>query len=224
MLSFFTPTAIVAFVLGLSIWLVLFVSLLKTYSPLRHRRAPFKIFKIDNPKILGEHLELLQSINPPFVLEIAVHHLGKKVNYYLLAPRSSRIKNPAFEEVKDYDLYHHGGYHLGVSLRAPEARSWRAIDLKKLDFSKVNEIGEGVVIQLLIQKRRRKKSTANLRVLISAPSAYQTKEILAVLESAFPGFKIVEATNREFIHEVNAREFNDKESILLSYNAKPLRR
>lgn len=212
---------IAALTLGSVILIVLLIPYLKN----SHRRdRSLKILKINQPSILGKHFEFFQTIEPPFTLEIAVHHIGKKVNYYLLVPKRSKIHNPALEEVKEYSLYHHGGHHLSAYLRGPKEVSWSKLDLKKFDFSKVNEIGEGVVIQLLVSKRRRRKSTANLRVLISAPSAYQAKEILAALEPAFPDFKMIEAVSRDFIHKVNTREFSDKEAFLFAYRPKPLRR
>ncbi|MBU2101538.1 hypothetical protein KKH05_02365 [Patescibacteria group bacterium] len=192
-----------------------------------HHRNYFKknhlvIFKVD-PKISdGKIGDFIKSIKPPFTFEIAIHHLGKEVHYYVALPKNRAKILAGFEEVKeveDYHLFNHGGEHVGAYFK--EGGDWSDIDLAKVDFSKVNEVGEGVAIQMVFGRRRRKGTAVNLRILASAPSSYQAKEILASIKPAFSSFGLIESRGEDFLNEVNFREFNKKELMYWGLKATP---
>jgi hypothetical protein len=170
-----------------------------------------------NPKTVGdEPIKFVQSLKPPFVLEIVIHLLGREVNYYLAVPaaRANRLKKRlAARQAEDYAVHYAGGTNLGFYFKkdSPEPR----FDLKKIDSSAINEIGEAVVLQLVGQEKRGKNLVANLRLLITAPSPYRAKEILAGLKPAFFGLKRIEVANLDFFHRLIFREFSPKEAILL---------
>ncbi|MDD5710654.1 MAG: hypothetical protein PHV43_00930 [Candidatus Colwellbacteria bacterium] len=191
--------------------------LVQLSTALRHslylNRRHLIILRID-PRLVTDRIgDFLGSIRPPFTFEAAVHYLGREVNYYVVLPRKRARELMAREginEVDDYDLFHHGGEHLGAYLKGGEVCP--AIDVGKIDLSKVNEIGEGVAIQMVFGRRRGRKLMANFRILVSAPSNYQAKEILAAIKPSFPGFNLIESRSDDFISRVNFREYDAKQS------------
>ncbi|PIR97878.1 MAG: hypothetical protein COT89_02290 [Candidatus Colwellbacteria bacterium CG10_big_fil_rev_8_21_14_0_10_42_22] len=185
---------------------------------LRHRyyleKKHLAILRLDPQIQEGKIGEFIKSIRPPFIFEVAVHQLGKEIHYYLILPRK-RVKHfknlSQIKRVEDYHLFHHGGEHLGAYLKGDD--KWPDIDFKKIDFSKVNEVGEGVAIQLVFGRRRMKKTAVNFRILISAPSSYQAKEILSAIKPAFSNLSLIESKSEEFLRKANFREFNEKEAM-----------
>lgn len=169
------------------------------------------VFDGQNSKFDG----FIKNIPVPFVFEIAVHHLGKRVHYYLAVPKAlTKIIKAKFnfEEASDYNIYHSQGSHLGFYLKSsglPE------VDLNTIDFSRINEVGEGAVIQLIVVAKKSRK-LVNFRVLISAPTPYQAQEIALGLNSSLTGFKptVVTKNMPEFIHQVTFREFDEEEVII----------
>ena len=171
------------------------------------------ILHVDSAVVGDKPESFIKSIKPPFTFEIAIHHLGKDVHYYLVVPRkraASLVAYNGIAEVEDYGLFHHGGEHLGAYLKEGE---WPGLDLGKIDFSRVNEIGEGVAVQIIFGRRRGRRTPANFRILVSAPSSYQAKEILAAIKSSLPGLNWIESLGDEFISQVNFREFSKKEAV-----------
>lgn len=157
----------------------------------------------------------LRSLNPPFTMEVAVHQLGRDVHVYLAVPSAKAdwlIQETGGKEVTDYNIYHPGGAHIGGTLMT-KSDSANCIDvfmqlLKDLDFSKVNEVGEGVVFQLVFGQRSRGGWTGNVRVLVSAPTPYQAREILSDLEQELSGCRWTEEKGDDFIRAVTYRKFD----------------
>jgi hypothetical protein len=171
------------------------------------------ILRVSPQIVVNKVGDFIKSIRPPFTFEMAVHHLGREVYYYVILPRK-RAKELAvregISEVDDYNLFHHGGEHLGAYLRGGDACP--IVDVEKIDFSRVNEIGEGVVVQMVFGHKRGRKLSANFRILVSAPSNYQAKEILAAIKPSFAGSNLVESRGDDFINRVNFREFDKKQA------------
>jgi hypothetical protein len=94
-----------------------------------------------------------------------------------------------------------------------DADAWPRVNLEKVDFSKVNEVGEGVVIQYIFGKRGFKQDKVNLRIAVSAPSGYQSKEIFEAIKPSFVGYTLAESDSTEFLRQVNLREFSEKEAM-----------
>ncbi|KKW09625.1 MAG: hypothetical protein UY47_C0008G0001, partial [Parcubacteria group bacterium GW2011_GWB1_49_7] len=123
--------------------------LYEIFSLLRHRNflehKDFMVLSLDQTKLGMSVRDFIQSIRPPFTFEIAVHQIGKRVNYYLVMPRKraqSLVGLGGISEAQDYALFHPGGEHVGLYLKGDS--QWPKVDLSKIDFSKVNEVGEGV--------------------------------------------------------------------------------
>jgi hypothetical protein len=164
----------------------------------------------------------LAFLTPPFTIEVAVHQLGRDVHSYVALPAKKAEKFTlltGWKQVPDYNIYHPGGAYLGGSLRTKEASSL-GVDiflrlLTELDFSKVNEVGEGVVFQLVFGRRGRGNSVrGNARVLVSAPTPYQAQEIVASLKKELSGCKWAEGKDRDFVDAVTYRKFNPREGMV----------
>lgn len=161
-------------------------------------------------------LEGLLKTETAFTLETAVHHLGKEIHYYMAVPKtfinSAKDKWGAVE-ADEYDIYRSGGSHLGFYLKSASPR----LNIESVDFSRVNEVGEGALVQLVVVPRGNKR-LANLRVLISAPSPYQAQEIALGINSSLTEFKPAAVTRNmsEFMHLMMFREFDEDEAIIWS--------
>lgn len=192
--------------------LVLFgvVSLARRYLQRGHRaRKGVAVFRVSQERVGGNLPQFLQALPLPFVFEIVVHHFGKGAQYYLIVP-SARAKRIARElgaqAVYDYDIHYSGGVQKGAYLKG--GNGLESIQLDKLDFSRVNEIGEGVVIQFVSGRGKSRRRAVNIRILVTAPSEFQAAEIMESVKHAFVGFRIVETKNAEFLQRVYAREFD----------------
>ena len=160
--------------------------------------------------------KVLEIIRPPFALEVAVHQLGHSPSCYVAVPAKHArgvLNKLNAKEVPDYELYYPGGVHVGAYLKGEGAL--RDMDISKIDFSEVNEIGEGAVVQFVFHKKSDNRFETNIRILVSAPSSYQAKEILSRIKSSMPSLNSVEVSNKEFITRINSREFEPKESMTL---------
>ena len=186
---------------------------------LKHRtfldRKDLNVLKID-PNGIGTAIDIfMRAIKPPFTFEVAIQHLGKERAYYLIVPKyraKSFLSAKGLSEVKDYHFFHSGGEHLGAYFK--DSDTWPKISLEKIDFSRVNEVGEGAVVQFVFGRKKRGKTAANLRIAVSAPSAFQAREIMGSIKSSFEEYNSVDSSNEEFIHMLNAREFDLGEQML----------
>ena len=194
------------------------LGLYKMFVILKHKtfldRRDLSVLKID-PKEIGTNMEVfIRAIKPPFTLEVAIQHLGKEKVYYLIVPRhkaKSLLSVKGLSEVKDYHLFHSGGEHLGAYFK--DSEFWPQVSLEKIVFSVVNEVGEGAVVQFVFGKKRRGKTAVNFRIAASAPSVFQAREIMNGLKGSFGEYNSVDSSGEEFIHLVNAREFDSGEQM-----------
>ena len=195
------------------------LGLYKIFIILKHKtfldRKDLSILKID-PKEIGTNMNVLvRAIRPPFTLEVAVQHLGKEVVYYLVLPKGrarSLLPYKGLSEVGDYHLFHSGGEHLGAYFKDGEL--WPEVSFEKINFSKVNEVGEGAVAQFVFGKRKKEKMAVNFRIMASAPSMFQAREIMNALKGSFVEYNSVDSSGEEFIHLANTREFDSREQML----------
>ena len=208
------------------ILLLAVIGLIKIFWILRHKsfmeNIHFTVLGIDQD-VMGKGLkELLLSIKTPFSFEVAIHNLGNKLNYYLVVPKKrakNLIKLDGVSEVEDYHIFHSGGSHMGAYFKGGHA--WPSLDINKIDFSKVNDVGEGVVVQMVFDKaplkdrfRKDKAMAVNFRVLASAPSDYQANEIVDGIKKSFSEYGSVDVNSPMFTHVVNFREFVPKEQMV----------
>ena len=178
-------------------------------------RKDLCVLKID-PKGIGINIDVfIRAIKPPFVLEVAIQHLGKERAYYLIMPRRKArgiLPTKGLSEIRGYHLFHSGGEHLGAYFK--DGKAWPQVSLEKINFSKVNEVGEGAVAQFVFGRKKGGKTAANLRIVASAPSVFQAREIMNSLKGSFGEYNSVDSSGEEFVHMVNAREFDSGEEML----------
>jgi len=185
-------------------------------SNFHKRRRKFVILEVDGEKARDLN-KVLASITPPFTLEVVVSQLGKTKSFYLTLP-SGRSKKAVdalgARQIDDYDLYYPGGAVVGGY--ASGESSLKDFSADSIDFSEVNEIGEGAVVQFVIKKKSNDRLVANIRTLVSAPSSYQAKEIFTQIKNSFADMNLTEIKSAEFIDRVNNRIFSQKELASLS--------
>ncbi len=104
-------------------------------------------------------------------LEVAVHNIGEEINFYISVPEKSAefisrqieglFKDAQIEHSLEYNIFHTGGFNAGVYLKQDKHyslmfRSYLESDVDTFSpivsgLSKINEICEGVAIQILIK-------------------------------------------------------------------------
>src|SRR3989344_5853077 len=112
----------------------------------------------------------LASLKKPFVLELAVPHIGEEIRFYLSVPRlvkevaSKQVQgiwsNASVEEADDdYNIFNPSGATAGAYLKQGEnyalpIRTYQEIGMDTFSaivgsFSKMNEVGEGAALQIV---------------------------------------------------------------------------
>jgi len=145
----------------------------------------------------AQFFSALAGIKSPIALEAAVPHIGQEIHFYIAAPQESLLfvkrqveglfKDAHIEEVDDYNIFNPTGINSGVYLKQKlsfvlplrtyieaEADTFAPI---LSGFSSINEIGEGVAMQVLVKP---------------APDSAK-KEILQVINNLKKGNKLDEA-------------------------------
>src|SRR3989344_5658853 len=121
--------------------------------------------------LTAQLLSSLAGLKIPFSLEAAVHGIGEEIHFYLSVPAeniqfaSRQIQglwNDAYvEETDDYNIFNHQDVSQGVFLKQKESyvlpiRTYEEANLDTFlpilsNFSKIQEIGEGAAIQVLVK-------------------------------------------------------------------------
>lgn len=192
MLSYFLLIAAVVgtavFLISRSIRRKYFISTLKL-RPLvirlsKKNREETKEDPLKEINLSGQLLSGLSQLGIPFSLEAAVHNIGEEINFYICVPMDSiqfvmrqinGLWNDAvIEETDDYNIFNHQGVSQGIYLKQKEtfALPVRTYEEASLDtflpilsnLSKIQELGEGAAIQVLIKPAPAslKKSISNL--------------------------------------------------------------
>ncbi|MBI1838926.1 MAG: hypothetical protein HYR95_01315 [Candidatus Colwellbacteria bacterium] len=216
MLNYFTPTIIVAFTMLILLLLLLIGLNLPKFLRERSRKwHRLIIFEVPSEKAKEAFSKIVNDLKAPFAFEMAVHHLGKGVHYYVLVPEPTREKVAGIIEgniVSDYSVYHPGGGNSYAYFKG--GKTWSDFDYTSVDFSRVNEIGESVVLQFLIKENGKQNMILNIRAAASAPTPYQSQEIIAGLKSSLSGFRFLEPkSNNSFVQKFNSREFGEREAV-----------
>lgn len=129
-----------------------------------------KDFK-DEINLSAQLYSTLLGLRAPFALEAAVHHIGEEIHFYIGVPKGSIdpvrrqiegvFKDAQVEPIDDYNIFNATGVSIGVFIKQhhPYALPIRTYQEANVDtfssilsgFSKVNEIGEGVALQILVR-------------------------------------------------------------------------
>jgi hypothetical protein len=213
-------------------------------------KAPaLKLFLVSLPQktIFSSWLfNILTALKSPFSLEAAIHNIGEEIHFYAAIPEesteyvASKIGNLSreikLEPVEDYNIFNPQGISAGFYLKRSLIYSLPAGNFQEANFdkfapilenlSKINEIGEGAVIQVLVNPVSHfPLFSVNLRVLASAPSQYQADAILENIIAGFSQFsgalrneiKIVKPRNpQNLICQFSLREIDENQSMVLN--------
>ena len=124
---------------------------------------------------IGKFEQLLANLGAqrkPFSLEIAVHHIGEEIHFYLAVPRS--VSEVAVKQVQslwsgasvehvsgDYNIFNPQGAVAAAYLTQKEnyaipLRTYREIEADTFEsvagaFAKIGEVGEGAALQLILE-------------------------------------------------------------------------
>src|SRR3989344_3545956 len=124
----------------------------------------------------------LASLKKPFVLELAVPHIGEEIRFYLAVPRV--LSEIAIKQIQglwtsasvapaadDYNIFNVHGAAAGAYLLQTEhyalpIRTYQEIGADTFSgiagaFSKINEIGEGAALQIIARPSKSKSEVQN---------------------------------------------------------------
>jgi hypothetical protein len=134
-------------------------------------------------------LSNLSSIKEPFIFEIAVPHVGEEIHFYLaISKKYSEVASKQIQSLwpganftriyDDYTIFNPNGVTIGAYLTLSKnfslpIRTYNEIGLDTFNsitggFSKINEIGEGSALQLIIRpadSKFKKTILNNLKLL-----------------------------------------------------------
>lgn len=172
-----------------------------------------KILRVKPSRVNKKLPGVLRSLRVPLAFEAVVEQFGREIKYYVVTlsqnvPKIIHILEA--QEVDDYDIYRQEGVNVGGYIKTNKTLS--SIEFDKIDFSKVNSVGEGAMVQFLFGKRQKGGVFLNIRAFVSTSSSYQAKEILDALRSTMPG-NLVDVKSDDFINKVHLREFDAKEQL-----------
>ncbi len=206
---------------------------------------------LDQINLSARLFGILSGLKSVFGLEAAVHHIGEEINFYIAIPKKSiefvgsqikdLWKDAEVESISDYNIFNFTGANQGVYFKQKFdcALPIRTFSEASCDvfipivsrLSRINEIGEGVAIQILVKPSRVKTKkqgpllSVNLRILASAVSQYEADAILENISSGFLQFsapqrqelKIIKPRNsKDLISQFSSREFDDSQSMILN--------
>src|SRR3989344_1809263 len=147
--------------------------------------------------ITAQLLGALSNFNMPFALEMAVHAIGEEIHFYVGVPAEMAesvtrqiqgLWNDAIVNVvEDYNIFNHQGVSEGVFLKQKDtyALPIRTFEEAGLDtfapiastFSKIQQVGEGAAMQLMITPAPKKFKKIITGVI------YQLKKGVALSEA-----------------------------------------
>jgi len=171
----------------------------------------------DGPKAFREEINLseqllgvLASSKYDATLEVAVHHVGEEIYFYVAVPRErvsfvSRQIEGLFadahvEEAPEYNVFHPGGVDYGyyVTQHKHYALPLRTYTESEVDtfsplvsgLSKIQEVGEGAALQVVVR---------------AAPEAYK-KKIISLINDLKKGESFEKIASK---HSLNARDLRE---------------
>ena len=150
--------------------------------------SPAKDFK-QEINLTEQLLNGLASLKKPFVLELAVPHVGEEIRFYLSVPRA--VKEVAMKQIQglwtsasvedaddDYNIFNPHGAFTGAYLKQGEnyalpIRTYQELGADSFStivgsFSKMNEIGEGAALQIIARpapKESKKRVESHIQSL-----------------------------------------------------------
>ncbi len=157
-----------------------------------------------------QFISSLSSLHTPFVLEVAVSHIGEAINFYLAVPGkavdfAARAVQGLFpdsqvDEVPDYNIFSPSGAAASAYLTLAQSyylplRTYREAEVDTFapivsNFSKLSEVGEGAALQLVFKP---------------APDSVK-KSIISAVERLKKGTELSEVLKSSFISAKDVRQ------------------
>lgn len=165
----------------------------------------------DEINLSAQLFGILAGLKSPFVFEAAVHHIGEEIHFYAAVPRESiefvsrqiegLWKEASIEPIDDYNIFNSaaGAAASGIYLKQKlsYALPIRAYVEANIDtfapilsgLSKINEIGEGAAIQLLIKPAPASAKKSILQIIDNLKKGMKLDDILKVGALKFKDIK-----------------------------------
>ncbi|MEK7624517.1 MAG: DUF87 domain-containing protein [Patescibacteria group bacterium] len=210
-------------------------------------------------RLTEKFFDLLSGFANLVILEIAVHHVGDEIHFYLVGAEKTldfvgrQIKKiwPGVQSsiVDDYDVFNPQGFNEGAYLKLAHEfslpiKTYEQAGADTFDpilavLAKLEEVGEGAAIQLILkpasqsirrkitnkEKIAKKLFQVNFRLVVSASSQYQVKEIFENLINSFSRFSSLRENELKVVKPKNIskfhfgfcfREFDEEQAMILN--------
>ena len=167
-----------------------------------------KDFK-DEINISAQLFGILASLKSPFVLEAAVHHIGEEIHFYAAVPKDSvefvnrqvegLWKDASIEPADDYNIFNPVGVNHGVYIKQKLSyvlpiRTYSEANIDTFasilsGLSKINEIGEGAGIQILVRPAGKSVKKTIIKMIGYLKQGKKFDEVLGGLAMGLKDFK-----------------------------------
>ena len=156
-----------------------------------------KDFK-DEINLSAQLYSTLLGLKVPFALEVAVHHIGEEIHFYVGVPKESLdpvrrqiegvFTDVQVEPIDDYNIFNATGASAGVYVKqrysyALPIRTYQEANVDTFSsilsgFSKVSELGEGAALQVLIRPASESAKKSIFRMIGQLRTGEKFEDIL----------------------------------------------
>ena len=160
----------------------------------------------------------LASFNEPFVFEVAVPHVGQEISFYASVKEKysdifvrqvqSFWNDASVERVDDYNIFNYSGVSSGVFITEKEKfilpiRTYEEVEADTFlpilgSLSKIDEIGEGAAVQIVVKPAGKKFKQGINSALKVLKKGWQIKEVLKNDLFSISPSDLMEAANKGF--------------------------
>ncbi len=185
----------------------------------------------DEINLSAQLFGILAGLKSPFVFESAVHYIGEEIHFYAAVPRESiefvsrqiegLWKEVSIEPIDDYNIFNSSGVNSGIYLKqklsyALPIRSYIEANIDTFapilsGLSKINEIGEGAGIQLLVKPAPASVKKSILKIIYNLKKGIKLEDILSSGAIRFKDIK--KAISPENNEKEKSEKVIDDESI-----------
>ncbi|MDP3015089.1 MAG: type IV secretion system DNA-binding domain-containing protein [bacterium] len=178
----------------------------------------------DEINLSAQLFGILAGLKSPFVFETAVHHIGEEIHFYCAVPRESiefvsrqiegLWEEASIEPIDDYNIFNSaaGAATSGVYLKqklfyALPIRAYVEANIDTFSpllsgLSKINEIGEGAAIQLLIRPAPLSAKKSILQMIDNLKKGAKIDDILKANSLKFKDIKKAVNPEKEKLERV----------------------
>jgi Helicase HerA, central domain len=177
----------------------------------------------------GQLISILANLKVPFAFEVSVNYLGEEIGFYVAVPGDSiqftmrQIQSlwpdAQVEEIEDYNIFNNQGSSVGAFLKQKQNASLpiRTFEEAQVDtflpllsnLSKVEVVGEGISLQVLIKPAPRTFKKAFSGVLRSLKKGEKFEDAIKTVSPLIGFGDVMSALNPETPEE-KAKKAEDK--------------